>query len=292
MSKILIITGPTASGKSDVALKIAMRRNAVIINADSIQVYKEIPILSAQPSISDMREASHVLYGFLSNSDALTKRFCLAHWVGLAVNEIHKALNEGVVPIVVGGTGMYIKALTDGFCEIPPVPDDFYVQNQDIPKEEIVDFVRGHDLDAPLDTQRLMRNYALIKLYGNPLKFYISKGNKRFFDSCDFVKTVLLPPREEIYKTCNSRFLDMLEGGAIEEVKRLANETEISTAIGKATGFGEILSYLKGSSDAQTMIAKSQQSTRNYAKRQTTWVCNQFGDFKFFSNKADLISSV
>lgn len=294
MKKVIIITGPTAGGKSAAAIQIALKTNGTIINADALQVYKTIPILSAQPNLKDLNTITHKLYGYISHDEALTNKFCVQTWLNKLEIEITTAHNNNLTPIIVGGSVMYIHTLINGLSEIPQLSKEILTEvDQQYTALGHVNFttqVQRYNPDTPVDPQRIKRNYAFILQYGQSLQNIINTSPKKLILSgMNIHANVLLPPREKLYATCNSRFLDMLNDGAIEEVKSYTH-TPIPDGILKATGFREILNYLNGKCNKEDMIKQSQQSTRNYAKRQTTWVKNKFTEFKFFENKIDLIN--
>jgi tRNA dimethylallyltransferase len=279
--KILIISGPTASGKSGLALEISSNIKSVIINADSMQLYKELPILSSQPSTEDFSKNEHVLYSILSYSDEST----LNDWLCLAKSQIDKALKENKLPILVGGTGMYISKLIEGINEIPQIDKKFRSYGSKLFRQLGIDGLKDELLklgDDPidvkdLDKQRLIRRLEIIKQTGKPISYWQSLPVKKFYDQEQFVHVNLNPNRQELYAKCDKRFEMMLARGAIDEVKRFLDlDPDKDLSICKTIGVLEIEEFLNNSIEMDQVIEISSQKTRNYAKRQLTWFRNLF----------------
>lgn len=278
---IVIIAGPTASGKSHTALAIAKKYGGVIINADAMQVYEEIPILSAQPTLAEQEGIPHYLYGVLPGSEACSA----AKWVSLAVPIITKAQTEGLLPIVVGGTGLYIKSLTKGLSAIPDIAPDVRIstreQMQTIGKEKFyeelkyVDPVMASRL-RPTDTQRLIRAMEVWKQTGISLSVWQEKKPLPPLPDAQFITFFMHPDRTWLYERCNSRFLQMMHQGGLEEATALlAKRYPESLPVMKALGVPSLLTYLKEEMPLEEAISHAQQATRNYAKRQVTWFKHQ-----------------
>ncbi len=281
--KILIISGATASGKSGLALEIAKRIDSVIINSDSIQLYKELPTLSSQPSKLELLQNEHRLYSILTYKD----EFSLNDWLKLAVKEIDDAFYRNKLPIIVGGTGLYISKLIDGINEIPEIEKNVRKYCLDIlekdGKEGLVKELRklGDDMDkiVNLDKQRLLRRLEILKQTSKTLSYWHSQPSKTFYDIGLFTHINLNPQRDILYKNCNDRFLHILNNGAIDEVKKVMNlEITSRNSLIKTLGFVEIKDYILEKISKTELIEKSSQKTRNYAKRQLTWFRNQFDD--------------
>ena len=269
-----MIAGPTASGKSAHALEIAQKQPAVIINADSQQVYRDFPILTAQPTQAEQQGIPHFLYGFLD----ITQKCDAATWSTLAVKEIQAAWRNNQLPILVGGTGLYLKTLMQGISPVPEIPAKIRTQTASLLKE--IGNAAFHTLllqkdpaSAHLnigDTQRILRAYEVLEATGKPLIYWHQQPTKAFLENAHYEGEVLLPDREKLYANCNKRFVQMLENGAIEEVKKY----DLNATI-KIIGAPEIQSFLRGETSKETAIEKGSQLTRNYAKRQYTWFRNQ-----------------
>ena len=207
--KIILLFGPTASGKSKLAEDIAKIYDAEIVNADSMQIYKEVKILSARP---EKKNIKHHLYGFVS----IKKTFSTGAWYKLATKKIKQINKKGKVAIVVGGTGLYFKALTDGFTQIPDIPERY--KKLKIEKKFVLknpDIFKGISLN---DTQRVQRAFSVYKYTKKPLWLW-QKENKKEFKKSQFTKIFLCPPKIEIEKRIRKRFSDMLKGGAIKETE-------------------------------------------------------------------------
>lgn len=278
--KFIIICGPTASGKSSLANEIARVRKGRIINADAIQVYQDIPILTAQPSVKEQEEIPHALYGFKPGDES----FSVNNWLELVLLEIKKAHDEGYFPILVGGTGMYIKMLTQGFKDLPHLT----AKN----KQEIELDIKTHglcnvykslcELDSQYksklnsnDTHRIIRAYSLLKHHGFNAKKIAKMPNKQFFSKKDYKVFYVSPDRESLYERSDQRVLEMLEHGGIEEVANSKAKYDNCSSLSKAIGFNEVLGYLGDVYDRETMVLKFQQNTRRFIKRQYTWFNNQ-----------------
>lgn len=279
-----ILTGPTCSGKSDYAIALAQKQETVIINADAMQLYRDLPILTAQPSDTEQSEVPHFLYGVLDGAEHCS----VARWVDLAVEEIRRAVERGQRPMLVGGSGMYLKALIEGLAHVPPVPATI--------REEVRErmAVEGNDafhrwfsaLDPVMaarlqsgDTQRLIRAAEVWLASGTSLSVWQSAPTQSALPEAEFQIHAILRPRAELYARINARFLRMLERGALEEVKRLhARRLPEDLPVLRSHGVPEIIAWSEGRLSFDAMVAKGQQNTRNYAKRQQTWIRNQFPD--------------
>jgi tRNA dimethylallyltransferase len=271
---ILIVCGPTASGKSALALDLAQKCGGVIINADSQQVYRELPILTARPTPEEETRAPHRLYGFLP----LTQRCSAGEWLRHARIEIDWARGEGRTPIVTGGTGLYLKALMEGMAEIPAIDPAVSAQAQaDYEAMGAPAFrERLSAVDAGLtftDPQRMVRAYAVWLGTGKPLSWWQAQGNKPMYDRSLFRISKVIPERPELYRRCDARFARMLEMGALEEVAGCRVQ-----GAGTVIGYTELSAHLRGECTLLEAAARAQQATRNYAKRQLTWFRNQMAD--------------
>ena len=280
--KLIIIAGPTASGKSALALDLARRCRGEIINADAMQIYSGLPILTAQPDERTRSEIPHTLYGALDPST----RSSAGNWRTLAANAIKAAAAADRSPILVGGTGLYFRALLGGLADIPPISNEAHLKTQMLYDESGEDKFRQllAKLDpesasriAPHDRQRLIRAYEVAFYTGKPLGHWHEKNIPDTL--CDFKiePHLLMPPRAELYAACDKRFESMIERGAIDEARSFFKRAlDPSLPAMKTIGLREIGAHLCGATTLEQAIAKGQQTTRNYAKRQVTWFRNQW----------------
>ncbi|MBS0236656.1 MAG: tRNA (adenosine(37)-N6)-dimethylallyltransferase MiaA [Proteobacteria bacterium] len=277
--KIVIICGPTASGKSQYALDLAINAgNGVIINADSMQVYRFLPILTAQATAQQQANCPHKLYSIINPDE----HFSVARWLELAKKEIEQALTNNQTPIIVGGTGMYISSLINGLAQVPAVPlsivDSLTTQTTNLSQIELHQLLMQCDPAAAAkikvgDRQRALRAIAVYKATGQALTAWQTQTTP-YYPRTQLYIIGILPDRELVYRNCNSRFLEMLATGAIEEVRWLTQHYP-HQSYPKVLGLNEICQYLDGFLTWGNMIAQAQQYTRNYAKRQYTWFRNQ-----------------
>jgi len=275
-SKIILIFGPTASGKSSFAIKLAKKINGEIINADSMQVYKELKILSARPSQKDYKNIKHHLYGFQS----IKKNFSTRNWVKLVHKKILEIEKRKKIPIIVGGTGLYFKALTNGLVSIPNIPIKLRAKIRSLHKKigSKSFFSKLIKLD-PLsknkinssDTQRVIRAYE-VKLFTKQSIYDWFKNTQSKFENKNFYKIYLDYPRVGLIEKINIRVKDMIKKGAISEVKRFIKlKVPKAKTASKAIGIEEIRSYLEKKIEIIEVIEKISIKTRQYAKRQSTW---------------------
>ena len=288
---IIFISGTTAIGKSDLALKVAEMYNGEIINADSIQVYKELNILTSRPSAQDEKLVPHHLYGHISGSE----RYNVSRWCEEVKNILKKNNKKNKLSIVVGGTGLYIESLLLGLSNIPKIPEKFKKKSHNLFFELGLNsfYSEVYKIDKKScekishnDIQRLKRIWEVYNSTGVPLSEWIKNSKKKYFENSKNKIFVFLPIRKKIYKYVNDRFLKMLNEGAIEEVKKLLNhKLDLSLPIMKAHGVPEISQYLSGLITLEQCIEKGQQVTRNYAKRQITWwKSTKLKNFKIFED--------
>ena len=275
-SKIILIYGPTASGKSKFAVQLAKKINGEIINADSMQVYKEIKILSARPSQKDYQNIKHHLYGFQS----VKKNFSTGDWLKLIDKKILDLRNRKKISILVGGTGLYFKALTNGLVNIPNIPIRFRTKIRSLHKKigSKNFFSKLVKLDPlvknqikPSDTQRCIRAYE-VKLSTNKSIYNWYKNTKSNYEKKDFYKIYVDFPRNELLNRINLRAQEMIKNGAVPEVKRFIKlKVPKDKTANKAIGISEVKEYLNKKIDIEQVIEKISIKTRQYAKRQSTW---------------------
>lgn len=270
--------GTTASGKTAYGIELANQLNGEIINCDSMQVYREIPILGAQPSADELNSATHHLYSIISCLD----KFDVKKWIDLIVPLIHSMWERGKHPILVGGTGMYVKALVEGIAYVPEIDDAIRNELNILSTEEIYQRLQAVDprIAAQLkanDRQRLSRALEVKIATGESLLFWHAQPVERIFQREIFNMILVERNREEIYERINKRFLLMIENGAILEVQALMEKIKLEqrSLLPKACGLNELIDYLLGDISLNDAIKLGQQSSRNYAKRQYTWMRNQ-----------------
>ena len=248
--KIILIAGPTSSGKSNLAIKLANYLNGEIINADSMQIYKEISILTSKPTKKNIKDIKHHLYGFHS----VKKKFSTGHWLKLVIKKIEEQWKKGSTPIVVGGTGLYFKALTDGLVKIPDIPNNLKKQviklheklgQQEFYKKLIKLDPLAKNFVLPSDVHRTMRVYE-VKKYTSHSLFELIKDTRSNYKSSFFRKIFIDIPKEELHKKIEKRVEKMFNDGAIEEAKlffRMKVYRELSA--NKIIGMREIKDYLQ-----------------------------------------------
>jgi len=302
--KIIIIGGPTACGKSDLAIKIAGTLSgeidSVIINADSMQVYKEIPIITAQPDADDLKKCEHKLYGFIGVED----EFSVDIWLQNVTREIDAALGNGKLPIIVGGTGMYIKSLMHGIADIPDIENDIRNEGRELIKKIGNDAFHDllNDIDPVMadriissDSQRMVRAWEVQKQTGVSLSDWQKNKNKTFYNHDEFIGFFLNTPRDVLYENCNSRFLKMLDNNVMDEIKYLENNNvDPKLTSMKSLGVSELRSYYRDEITLDSAIEMAQQSTRRYAKRQVTWFKNQLPELNILNhaNEIDIMDYI
>ncbi|MDC3033906.1 tRNA (adenosine(37)-N6)-dimethylallyltransferase MiaA [Candidatus Pelagibacter sp.] len=275
-SKIILISGPTASGKSIFAIKLAKKINGEIINADSMQVYKQLKIISARPNPKKYQKISHHLYGF---HDA-KKNFSTGNWLKLVSKKIHEIKKRKKTPILVGGTGLYFKALTDGLVKIPNIPVRIRNQIRDLQskigqdkfykKLLKLDPVSKNKINLT-DSHRSIRAYE-VKYYTHKSIHKWYKNTKSNFQKSDFYKIYIDFPRTELIERINLRSKEMFKNGAIKEVKNFIKlKVKKDKSVNKAIGINEIRQHLNNEKELEEIIENISIKTRQYAKRQRTW---------------------
>lgn len=287
---LVLIGGPTASGKSALGLAVAEEFGGTIINADSMQIYRDLRIVTARPGPADEARVPHRLYGTLDAADPCSA----AQWAALAEAEIAAAAARGSLPILVGGTGLYFRALLAGLAAVPPIPPPVRDEARRLHRVLGGGGLRaalaardpaGAARLAPGDTQRLIRAYEVVRATGRPLGDWHSaqpaEPRHRHVASL-----VLLPPRAGLYAACDARFAAMVASGAIAEVRALlARDLDPGLPAMKAVGVPELARHLKGEIALHEAVALGQQATRRYAKRQITWFRHQMDQARFIDEK-------
>jgi tRNA dimethylallyltransferase len=278
---VLVLAGPTASGKSALALAIAERFHGTVVNADSMQLYAELAVLTAQPDATSLARAPHRLYGVLDAAE----RCSAARWRAMAEREIDAARAAGRLPIVVGGTGLYLRALMQGLADVPPVPEPIRAAlgrrlaaagARALHAElAAIDPATAARL-APNDRQRILRALGVLEATGRPLSEWLASASVAAGPPYRFHPYVLDPPRPALYAAIDARLAAMAEAGAIEEVRALlARGLDPGLPAMKAIGVREFGDFLAGRCALSAAVAAAQQASRRYAKRQLTWFRNQ-----------------
>ena len=275
-SKIILIYGPTASGKSEFAVKLAKKLKGEIINADSMQVYKELKILSARPSKKDYKKIKHHLYGFQS----VKENYSSGEWLKAVKKKIFDIKKRKNVPIIVGGTGLYFKTLTDGIVNIPKIPirirEKVRKLNSSMGNKSFLQRLKKIDPEIlnyinPSDTQRLIRAYE-VKLFTKKTLLEWFKSTKSVFEDKNFYKIYIDYPRDILVNKIRNRTQDMIKKGAILEVKKfLKMKVSKKRTATKAIGLIEIKDFIDKKIEINEVIERISIKTRQYAKRQVTW---------------------
>ena len=278
---VLILAGPTGSGKSALALALATTFAGTIINADSMQIYAELRVLTARPGADEEGLVPHRLYGGV----LARERWSVGRWLEAASAEIEAAWQAGRLPIVTGGTGLYLKALTEGLSPVPRVPAALCRELEAVYDREggatFRERLRAHDPLAAArlpstDRQRLIRALAVALGTGRALTAWHADHPPRPALAARFATLALAPPRERLYRRLDARFLTMLANGAVAEVRQLMDlNLDASLPAMKALGVAELVRFLNGETNLAEACAQAQAATRRYAKRQLTWLRHQ-----------------
>ncbi|HXC29291.1 MAG TPA: tRNA (adenosine(37)-N6)-dimethylallyltransferase MiaA [Stellaceae bacterium] len=276
---VIIIAGPTASGKSALALALAEHYRGTVINADALQVYRDLKILTARPGAAEEARAPHRLYGFLDAAE----RGSAARWRELALAEITASLAAGRLPILVGGTGLYVRALIGGLAAVPDIPADIRAAAAALYerrggaafREELARFDPASAARFPPgDRTRLTRAWEVVRATGTPIGEWQRRPAAPL--PYRFATLLLAPPRAALYAACDARFAAMIDAGGVGEAKALlARGLPPDLPAMKAVGLPELFAHLRGDATLPEAIAAAQQATRRYAKRQMTWFRHQ-----------------
>ena len=279
-SKIILIAGPTASGKSNFALKLAKKVNGEIINADSMQVYKQLEVLTARPNKKDLKKIKHHLYGFFD----VKKNFSTGEWLKLSIKKIKEIKNKKKVPIIVGGTGLYFKALTDGLVKIPNIPirlrDKIRLMQKKLGQKKFYKQLLRLD---PLIKKKIEKNDVQRSIRAYEIKYHTKtsiinwyKKTKKYISSDQFIEFYIDYPREKLINRINLRVDKMFVYGAIQEVKRF-NKIKVKkeNSSNKVIGIKEISDLLNKQHNLEQTKELIAIKTRQYAKRQATWARGQ-----------------
>ena len=274
---LAVIAGPTASGKSALALAWAERANGVIINADASQVYADLHILSARPSPADESQAPHRLYGIIDGSEACTA----PRWAALAKAEIAAAHAAGQLPILVGGSGLYLRTLLDGIAPVPEIEAEVRDTVRALSAPDLHAALAQEDPAmaarlAPTDTQRLARALEVIRATSRSLADWQQELAGGIGDTVELDARVVEIDRIELHRRCNARFDAMVATGALDEAAALAaRDLSPDIPVLKALGVPPLIEHLRGTLSLAEAIEAAKAQTRQYAKRQSTWFRNQ-----------------
>lgn len=295
---IYFVAGPTCIGKSEFAINLSKHINGEIINADSMQIYKELKIISARPTQNDLKKVEHHLYGYINGNE----RYNVEKWCTDAVEKINFLKQKKITPIFVGGTGLYINTLINGITSMPSIPERIKDESQElyekIGSENFYELVKGLDKDSTKnifknDVQRLRRIWEVYKYTNKKFSIWKKNKNKSFLPPLKFRIILFCPNREINYQRVNKRVLKMINLGAVDEIKNLLKLNYKKTLpIMRAHGVPEIISYLENSTTIDQCIEKIQLVTRHYVKRQNTWWRSSklqiFKKFNEFPDEFDL----
>jgi len=284
-TKIVLIAGPTASGKSALALKLARETGGEIVNADSMQIYADLRVLTAAPSPEELAQAPHHLFGVADAADG----WSVGRWLAAATHALAEIAARGRPAILVGGTGLYFRALTHGLADVPPVPESqreisallYAAQGE----PEFRDVLATLDPQAEArievgDRQRLVRAHAVAVATGKSLTAW-QTDTRPALAAGSWRGVVLEPPRAELYERCDTRLGLMVEHGALDEVAAMeARGLDPSLPALKAVGYRELAAHLRGEMSLDEALEAARQETRRYAKRQMTWFRNQTPDWE------------
>jgi tRNA dimethylallyltransferase len=290
---VLLIAGPTASGKSALALRLAERTGGEIVNADALQLYADLQVLSARPTSDEIAKAPHHLFGVADGADG----WSVGRWLNAALPILEGIAGRGRRAIVVGGTGLYFRALTKGLADIPAVPasvrraaaETYERLGEDVFREALAARdPAAADRIAPGDRQRLLRAFEVAEATGKSLTDW-QAGTAAPLRPDQWRAVVLEPDREALYARCDARLNAMIEHGALVEVRALvARGLDPLAPVMKAVGVRELAAHLAGELTLAEAVAQAQQETRRYAKRQLTWFRNQTPDWPRLRDEADI----
>jgi len=283
----VLIAGPTASGKSARAIKLARELNGVVINADSMAVYQDLPILSARPTPEEAAATPHLLFGHIGAE----RNYSVGQWLADAESALTKVRAEGRMPVFVGGTGMYFKALLQGLSDIPSVPDEIRArvraESAGVPPEELHARLRKIDpLTAerlrPTDPQRIVRALEIFAATGAPLASFHNRRGKPLLDAAHCSCLFIAPEKDELNRRINARFDAMMAAGALDEARRLlARDLDPGLPAMRAVGVPGLLGFLREECSLEAAVERGKRDSRHYAKRQFTFARTQLPEFSW-----------
>lgn len=288
---VVVVAGATGSGKSAAALDIAVEFGGTVINADSMQVYRELRVLTARPTDAEMAQAPHEIYGVMPAAEACSAGI----WAEKAHQAVAAAHKAGRLPVLVGGTGLYLKAFEEGLAQIPAVPGEVLdAAKRELASQGAAAFHAALGAQDPetasripsSDSQRMLRAWSVLAHTGRTLSAWQQDGNVGAATNLAFLKLLFLPDREVLYPVCDQRFGAMVAGGAVDEVERLQTlGLDPSLPAMRAVGVREIAAFLAGNLTRDQMIDRGQTATRQYAKRQFTWFGRQMAADQVFDER-------
>ena len=292
---VVLIAGPTASGKSAAALALARAIGGVVVNAASMQVYAEAPLLTAQPGAADQTSAPHLLYGHIP----ARRLYSVGRYAEDAAAALAQARAEKRIPIFTGGTGLYFTALTDGLSEIPPVPDDVRDDARALLEKIGVEALheRLASLDPqtasrlrPTDPQRVLRGYEVFAATGTPLTTWQAKTGQPVLAGLRIAKFLIDPPRDILRARIAARFEAMLDSGALDEARALA-DLDPALPAAKLLGLRPLLALARGEISKDEAVAQAVTATGQFAKRQSTWFRGRMSDYaRFDPHESNIIT--
>ena len=274
---LVVIAGPTASGKSALALTLAQQIQGVIVNADSAQIYRDLKILSAAPTTEEVQKAEHRLYGVQDGAIPCSA----ADWAAMARREVEDIHARAKTPILAGGTGLYLRTLLYGIAPVPAIDPEVRARVRETDVGDNYLKLRTFDAKAaerlkPADTARVNRALEVILSTGRTLGEWQEQREGGIADKVELRPLILLPPRKWLYARCDDRFAHMIDEGAVSEVEALlARQLNANLPVMRAIGVRELSGYLLGSATLDEAVAAGRQATRRYAKRQYTWFAHQ-----------------
>jgi tRNA dimethylallyltransferase len=285
----VLIAGPTASGKSALALDLARERNGVVVNADSMQVYRDLRVLTARPTPEEEAEAPHRLYGHVDGA----VNYSVGHYLRDAAAVLDEVRHAGRLPILVSGTGLYFRALIEGLSEIPPVPaairDRARAAAEGRASEELHAELASRDPDSaarlrPSDRLRILRALEVLEATDRPLVSFQGRKSRGALAEVSTARIFLAPDRDLLRKRIDARFLAMIKAGALDEVKALAARgLDPMLPVVRAHGVPGLLAHLRGEILLEDAVARGQADTRRYAKRQFTWFRHQMPGWRWIA---------
>ena len=278
LPKVALIAGPTASGKSALACGVAERHGGVVINADSAQVYAELRVLTARPTLADERRVPHRLFGHVAGREL----YSAARWAAEARAEIERCHAAGALPVLVGGTGLYLRTLLDGIAPVPEIDPEVRAAVRAMPVAQAHAALANADPAAaarlaPADTTRVARALEVVRSTGRTLADWQGERHGGIGGTIDLIATILLPDRAWLFARCDARVEAMIGDGAIGEVAALRDRPDIppDAPVRRAIGVAELDAVAAGRSSLPDAVAAMRLATRQYAKRQYTWFKNQ-----------------
>ncbi|MCH9853867.1 MAG: tRNA (adenosine(37)-N6)-dimethylallyltransferase MiaA [Alphaproteobacteria bacterium] len=284
--QLIIIAGATASGKNQLALRLAQHVAITIINGDAMQLYRGLPILTAQPSGDEKAQTPHLLYGI----NDIHEKYSVARWLEIVQQAIGQARDNHTIPVIVGGSSMYLDRLLNGITIIPEIPDNIKQQAETLRAQKgnlaLYELLADDDRQRlhVNDSHRIIRSYCVYQATGQSLLWWQKNHHQDSIAPESLTKIALMPARDVLYQRCNQRLLQMIENGALEEIRAILDEDDSLPAC-QAIGVKPLKSYLRGEIGRDEAVERAQQQTRNYAKRQYSWLNNHYHADRIISDE-------